>query len=239
MKASRADQRSLIDVAGLDGVIGKLRYELANLPIDVEITDASEVCSKYDKLLASQERKIADIKKLMSVAEANISDLQATIASKEEKLNAGTGMDSRQLMVLQSEIEGHRSVVDEREIDLLSAMEDLEDIEDSYAGHLKERQVAGERLSGLTAQRDAQRARLNDDIADASRQRQEIAASIETKLLAVYEEARVSGGGLVTVSDDGQVDGGMSLSVTEMEAVKALGEDEVYLSDEGALVLKA
>lgn len=92
----------------------------------------------------------------------------------------------------------------------------------------------------LSGRRDRDVASLQSQIDEVRSRRDALARRIPSDILDAYEESRSMGGsGVVVMREDGSVDGGMDLSMIEIERVKALPADQVYVTeDTGAVVIR-
>lgn len=102
--APRADQLQLLDVAQLDAQIKRLRKDDESHPLRAEIGKLMNLVAAKSREIAQTEQDLATAEKNLRAASAKTADLADVIAEKEQRLQAGVGMDSRQLLTLQSEI---------------------------------------------------------------------------------------------------------------------------------------
>lgn len=240
MKATRTDQKALIELNRIDNELGRVRHELSSLTFQADIDAVNLEKDQHRAHVSALEQRHADIEKQIRVLDAQSQDLEAVIASKNAKLESGEGMDSRQLMVLQSEIEGHVQARDAADTEQLGLMEDLEDLEGSITADHDELASLDGKIAELDSHRLEAESELNAVMASLVEQRREQASTIDPKLVRAYDESRAVGGGIVIMQPDGTVDAGMGLSTVEFEQFKAMGEDEVFISeDTDAIVIRA
>lgn len=241
MKATRDDQRSLIDLASIDRELGKLNHTLSSLAVYAELEDAESVLGVHMKQAAERASRKPALESAIADCGVRVEKLNSSIARKQGQLDSGENMDSRQLLVLQGEIDGLKESRDEIELAELDAMQELETLDEEIAADNEETA----RLSGvrdaLIERRDREVAELGAQIDEVQSRRRSAAAAIAQPVVAAYEESRAMGGsGVVIMNADGTVDGGLDLSVTEIERIRALPDDEVYLTeDTGAVVIRA
>ena len=91
----------------------------------------------------------------------------------------------------------------------------------------------------LTAKRDAEFARLDEEIESLENQRADLAGTIEAPLLADYEAVRSSTGGLGAVALRGRtVDGGaVEISPQELARIVAAPAEEVIHAEENDVIV--
>lgn len=241
MKATREDQQSLIELLGIDRELGKLNYALSTLPVYGELEAAESALGAHKKQATVRASGTTAIEKMMAECGVKVEQLNASIERKQGQLDSGENMDSRQLLVLQGEIDGLKGTRDEVEMAELEAMQELETLEELIEADKNETERFTEVRDGLAARKAQEVADLEEQIAEVRSRRGALAATIAVDVVEAYDESRSMGGaGVVIMKTDGTIDGGMDLSVTEIEKVRALPEDEVYLTeDTGSLVVKA
>lgn len=240
MKATVAEQDLLQELAGIDAELGRLRHAVENLPVIEEITraesDSATVGAQLTRLIARRD----ELGKEMRQHEVEAERLSAIAEEKKERLDAGTGMDSRQLLALQKEIEHHLQAAEEAENLQLEAMEAHESISDDIArGEARAAELTAT-LTKLLERKESELAELNSQIEVATDKRTATTAQISKPLTDAYDEARaLTGSGIVLMRPDGTVDGGMGLSMTEIDQVRSMPEDEVFIVEEtSALIIR-
>lgn len=240
MKASLEQQQSLIDLARIDGELGKLRHRLGTLPIYDELRAAEEQLASHEVATKRRAARREPLEQALADAETKVEQLSSAIDRKQQQLDSGEGVDSRQLLVLQTEIDGFKETRDGVEMEQLDAMEQLETVEADAVSDEQTRVKLDEARHALQQRRDGEVAEFEAEIAGVVANRATCAANIPPALVEAYEESRGMGGsGVVVMKSDGTVDGGMDLSVIEIEAIKVLPIDEVYLTeDTGAVVVR-
>ncbi|WP_054953474.1 zinc ribbon domain-containing protein [Flaviflexus massiliensis] len=240
MKATAEEQQALIELARIDGELGKLRHLLATLPVCEELAAREEKLATHEQQTEKRASRGAPLEQVIADLEIRVDQLNAGIDRKQHQLDSGEGVDSRQLLVLQSEIDGLVEVRDAAEMEQLEAMELLEQVQADARWDEETRKELDSQVAHLQSRRDSDVAQLEKDIEATIYTRTRCAGSIPAQVIDAYEESRSMGGtGVVVMKSDGTVDGGMDLSVVEFEAVQALPADEVYLTeDTGAIVVR-
>lgn len=241
MKATLDQRQALIDLKACDSEIGKLRYELAHLPIYATIADLTESMTQADANVARIEADTEAATAEITARDPKISELAAQISRKQAQYESGEGMDSRQLLVIESEIATLTEAKDGLEGEQIEFMERLEELEGAYTEATGHRAGLDTQLTEATAEKNSIEADYASKIAAATARRDQFAEIVGQSILAAYDESRALGGaGVVVMDGDGSVDGGMDLSVTEINEINALDPDELYLTeDTGAIVLRS
>lgn len=194
MKAEVAQQRALLDVAGLDGELNRLAHRGARLPEQ----------QRHGEL---ERRRRAGADRLAALA-ISLGDLDAEIAKLESEveavrrredrdrglLHSGAVSDSRQLSDLQRELDTLERRQASLEDSLLEVMERREQLgADHAAGRAGLDGVEAE-LAAAREALDAALAGVEQSRAQAAARRADIAAGIDAGLLDLYERQRAASG---------------------------------------------
>lgn len=240
MKATREEQQALLTLAEIDREAGKLNYALSALPIYSELEAAEAALSSHAKRARETVDRRPHIETTINDCGARVEQLSATINRKQGQLESGENMDSRQLIVLQGEIDGLKESRETIELEELEAMERLDALESEIESDALELSRLASVRDDLSGRRDRDVASLQSQIDEVRSRRDALARRIPSDILDAYEESRSMGGsGVVVMREDGSVDGGMDLSMIEIERVKALPADQVYVTeDTGAVVIR-
>ncbi|OAP85247.1 hypothetical protein A4H34_09050 [Peptidiphaga gingivicola] len=232
-KAPAKEQLKLLDIAELDKTISKLDRKNEKHPLRQELGTLINVsAARARDKEAAQERAQAAREKLEAAERASAA-LRGQIDDKEAKLNSGAGLTSRDLLVLQDEIAGLRGMLEEAseaEFAALDGVEKAEAAVDALSAEIE--RIKDEVLRG--------RSELEDDVASilaererVQAERDELFAPLSPSLKDAYERSRRTGGyAVIGMQPDGGTDAGISLSPVEVAQIKALPEDEVYLSED-------
>lgn len=231
--APAKEQLKLLDVAELDKTISKLDRKNEKHPLRQELgTLINASAARARDKQAAQERAQAAREKLEAAERASAA-LRGQIEDKEAKLNSGVGLTSRDLLVLQDEIAGLRGMLDEAseaEFAALDGVEEAEAAVDALSAEIE--RIKDKVLRG--------RSELEDDVASilaerekVQAERDELFAPLSPSLKDAYERSRRSGGyAVIGMQPDGRTGAGISFSPVEVARIKALPEDEVYLSED-------
>ncbi|USR80083.1 zinc ribbon domain-containing protein [Arcanobacterium pinnipediorum] len=238
--APRADQLALLDVVELDSAIARLNRDNLRHPLREEVGQIMNLIAAVGREIVQAEEDLQASQAALDEASAASERARAVVVEKEQRLNAGTGMDSRQLLTLQSEIETNRAQLEEAENAEYEILEQLEKLESQLAD-------ARERHTNLNAELVKQRALLEDDVDDIERQRNDIQIRRDSiygvlaePLKRAYEHA-VAHGGLTVIAlrPDGSTSGGVELSPIEVSQIRQSDPDTFHISDDyGCIVIR-
>ncbi|MDO4900058.1 zinc ribbon domain-containing protein [Actinomyces sp.] len=236
--APLSQQRLLIDLQKVDSQLARITHERKHLPV-LERIEATVA-----QLKTNRRRAV--------VAAAALQEAQATAKTREEevdqvvhraqvlreRLSSGAAA-ARDLPAIQSEIDqlGRRqAVLEEAQIEAMEALESARAEADAAAEEEQTIRAGGREL---TAERDAEFARLDAQIAQARAERVDLAAAVGDALLAEYESVRASTGGLGAVALHGRrVEGGsVEISPQEYARIMSAPEDQVIHAEENDVIV--
>ena len=198
-----AQQRLLIDLQDLDSHLARLRHERKHLPVLTRIEAVIE------RLKANKRAAIrAEVGQVVRRAEV-----------LRERLHSGSSA-ARDLSAIQGEIDqlGQRqSALEEAQIVAMEALDSARQEAERLSQEEAEIRAAGREL---TAKRDAEFARLDEEIESLENQRADLAGTIEAPLLADYEVVRTSTGGLGAVALRGRTVEGGAVEISPQELAR-------------------
>ncbi|XCB29938.1 hypothetical protein RQN30_00155 [Arcanobacterium hippocoleae] len=233
LTAPRAEQLRLLDIAELDSQIARIKAQIRNHSLKNEIAVLNtELNTLKQQLAAAAEAKLNAEDAARSLAAQN-SDLAVKVAAKESQLRTGTGMDSRQLLALQQEIDSARAKINQISDAEFSHLEQIET-------HTSEIESLNSEIAGNNAKLAQTQSQLEIELADFTVQLHELNhkresefSTISESLAKVYETARISGGlAVIGVQRNGDSTGGVEISPTELASLKSADPDSVYISDD-------
>ena len=241
MKADVAQQRSLLELAEVDGELNRLAHRATHLPEQ----------QRYEEVQAEQRAAVDR----MSAVVLALEDLDAQVAKLESEVDAvrrredrdrglldsGSVSDSRQLGELQHELGTLERRQASLEDTLLEVMERREQL---AADQTREKAAGGTLEQDLNAARQA-RDEVLADVEQArterAARRAELAAALDADLLGLYERQRGTSSGVGA----GRLLGGrcgacrIELDRGELARISAAPQDEVLRCQEcGAILLR-
>ena len=240
MKAEVAQQRLLLDLAGLDAELIRLGHRATHLPEQ----------QRYQEL---ETRRGAVADRIATVAIA-LEDFDAQIAKLESEVDAvrrredrdrglltsGAVGDPKQLEELQHELGTLERRQASLEDTLLEVMERREQLASDQAGEQSALDGVDSDLAAARQARDAALAEVEQSRTETAARRAEVAAGVDAELLTLYERQRSKSG-----IGAGRLQGGrcgacrIELDRGELARISAAAEDEVLRCDEcGAILLR-
>jgi predicted nucleic acid-binding Zn-ribbon protein len=236
MKAEVAQQRSLLEVAELDGELAKMDHRAGRLPerADIERIHAEQVAAN-DRLGALQIA-LQDLDSQVSRFESEIDGVRQREDRDRSLLQSVA--DSKQLTELQHELDTLQRRQTSLEDSLIEVMEHREQLQNQRAA---EEAV----LEGLQSDLAAAQQALDTTLADIdhhrrvhSSRRDEITADLTPDLLALYERQRSGGGPGAALLQGGRC-GACRIEIDrgELARISAAADDEVLRCPECSAIL--
>ena len=224
--APAQEQLKLLEVAELDKSIARLDRENEKHPLRQELGALINASAARARDREAAREHAGAARSRLADAEAASASLRDQISDKEAKLNSGVGLTSRDLLVLQEEIDGLRRKLDTASDVEFAALDEVERAEAEVQKLSREiDDVKDKVLEG--------RARLEDEVASIMAERSRIQAERDALLKNIYEKSRQSGGyAVIGMNATGQTGVGIPFSPVEVAQIKALPEDEIYFSEE-------
>lgn len=194
MKADKAQQRSLLELAEIDAELSRLAHRAAHLPEQ----------QSYERISADQ-RAAADRAAVLGIS---LEDLDAQIAKLESEVDAvrkredrdrglldsGSVTNSKQLEELQHEL----GTLERRQASLEDTLLEVMERREQLAGDQAREQAAVDSLAqernAAEQARDAALAEVEQARAERGVRREEVAAGLDGELLDLYERQRETAG---------------------------------------------
>lgn len=239
MKADPTAQLRLLDLQAEDTAIAQLEHRRRSLPEHAALAEARTARARLGEDLVAARTRVGDLQLDMDKAESDLVPVRERQARDQQRVDAGTVTDPKQLGAMLDEI-AHlaRRISDLEDIEL-EVMEQLEAAtaeEGQKATALSELEDS---MRALIASRDAQVAELDAQLALHQGKRDGIALEIPNDLLALYDRIRARAGGLGAAELKGRRCGGCQIEATAsaLTAYAAAAKDEVLRCEECERVL--
>jgi hypothetical protein len=189
-------QLRLLDLQELDSGIDRLAIRRRTLPELAEIERLTARLRELGGELQTAETAKTDTARAQARLEADVEAVRTRAARDQGRLDSGAVSSPRELENLQSEIASLNRRRDTLEDELLELMEAAENAASAADALNAERaQVEADRAAALE-RRDAQWAGIDEDSAQQQASRAELAPSLPTELVTLYERIRASSGGI-------------------------------------------
>ena len=239
--APRADQLALLKVAELDAAIARLRRDDARHPLRDEVGELMNLIAARSREVTETEEHLAQVEAELDVASQKSMELAEAIAEKEARFNAGTGMDSRQLLTLQSEIATQRGFLAELTEAEYSLLEQVETVQDKLSGLIAGKRVLSETMVAKRTELEDAVSELHAEINILQGDRDSMYEPLDEDLKSAYDQAVKRGGiAVIKLFPNGKTSGGVELSPIEINQIKNGDPEQIHISEDyGAIVVRA
>ena len=238
MKASKSEQEKLLALQALDSSLDQLAHKLRNLTVSKILEEkTSEFAATRDLIIAAETEK-SDIKHELSRTEVDVEQVVSRIERDEKRLAEGQG-SPKELEQLQHELGSlakRRSELEEIELEVMVRVDGM----DSRIKELStKRDLLAKEIEELKVEKERSMAEIESAMKKNEQDRSELATTIASELLALYEKVRSSGDGVGAARlNNGQCDGcHLTMNAAELTRVKALADDEVVRCEECRRIL--
>ena len=233
-----AQQRLLIDLQDLDSRLARLHHERKHLPVLAHIESVIERLKTNKRAAIQADASLSEAKARATRSEDEVGQVVRRAEVLRERLHSGNSA-ARDLSAIQGEIDqlGQRqAALEEAQIVAMEALDSAREEVERLSREESEIRAAGREL---TAERDAEFARLDEEIESLENQRADLAGTIEAALLADYEAVRTSTGGLGAVALRGRIieGGAVEISPQELARIVAAPQDEVIHAEENDVIV--
>ena len=233
-----AQQRLLIDLQDIDSRLARLRHERKHLPVLGRIESVIERLKTNKRAAIQADAALSEAKTRVIRSEDEVGQVVRRADVLRERLHSGNSA-ARDLSAIQGEIDqlGQRqSALEEAQIAAMEALDSAREESERLKQEESDIRVAGREL---TAKRDAEFARLDQEIDSLEKQRADLAGTVERALLSDYEAVRASTGGLGAVALRGRtVEGGaVEISPQELARIVAAPQDQVIHAEENDVIV--
>jgi len=233
-----AQQRLLIDLQDIDSRLARLRHERKHLPVLGRIESVIERLKTNKREAIQADVALSEAKTRVTRSEDEVGQVVRRAEVLRERLHSGNSA-ARDLSAIQGEIDqlGQRqSALEEAQIAAMEALDSAREESERLKQEESDIRVAGREL---TAKRDAEFARLDQEIDSLEKQRADLAGTVEAALLSDYEAVRASTGGLGAVAPRGRAGAGgaVEISPQELARIVAAPQDQVIHAEENDVIV--
>jgi predicted nucleic acid-binding Zn-ribbon protein len=239
MKAEVAQQRSLLELTELDAELSRLAHRATHLP---QRAAHERVRAEHDAVndrLGAVRIAVEDLDGQVSRFESEIDSVRQREERDRTLLQSGA-TDAKQLSDLQHELETLERRQASLEDSLLEVMEHREELQAQLAAELRAIDALQVDLSTAQQALDVAVAEIDELRRQHSSRRDELAATLDPALSALYERQR-AGGGPGAGPLQGHRCGACRIEIGrgELARITAAAEDEVLRCPEcGAILLR-
>jgi predicted nucleic acid-binding Zn-ribbon protein len=231
-------QWRLLDVQAHDTRLAQLAHRRRTLPEHAEVERLTQLRRALADDIVVAKTSASDLRRELSKAEADVEQVRARVTRNRVRLEAGQGT-AKDLQAMQHELgtlAERQSVLEDAELEVMERLEGAEtrlgELEDQARG------VDAE-LDEVTGRRDAELARIDDEVLTEQGARADASAGVPGELLALYEKVRDAGGGVGAARLYQRRCEGCRLELTPVDIgrFRAAGEDAVLRCEECGRIL--
>ena len=239
MRADAAAQLRLLDLQGLDTVLGQLAHRRRGVPQIAELVALDARSGELRDHEIAVRTAVSDLEREMTKAEADVAQVRERIARDQVMLDAGSVASARQLEDLQHEIGNLARRVSDLEDAELEVMEKLEDAQARAASATAALNELAEQRQAAERARDAAFADIDLEVERVGGERARVAPEIPADLLALYDRIRADSGGIGAAPlHRGRCQGcQITLTPADLGRIRAEPADEVVRCEECRRIL--
>lgn len=193
MRIDPAAQLQLLDLAAVDLSLQQLTHRRANLPETKAIEQAEEELSTTQSRLMDLQTAHNDLGREMSRLESDTEAVRARQQRNSERMTSGAVKASKDLEAIEHEIATLKRRQGELEDQELELMERAEQIDADLALVTEQRAAIETRRDEATRARDAEWARIDEQLTAVDADRAELAGRLPGDLVTLYERVAATG----------------------------------------------
>jgi predicted nucleic acid-binding Zn-ribbon protein len=193
VKAEVEQQRSLLELAGLDAELSRIAHRATHLP---ERADYERIQSDH----ASADDRIASVRLAVEDLDAQVARFESEIDAVRQREDRDRSMldsgvtNAKQLSDLQHELETLQRRQSSLEDSLLEVMERREELQTRHSAESATIDGLADDLNGAQQALDSALADIESTRQQHSARRDELTAALNPELAALYERQRSAGG---------------------------------------------
>lgn len=239
-KAPQAEQLRLLDLQAKDSKLNQLQRQAATVRANPELAALAGQVAAAESELVTAATNLGDAERDLKRAEDDVQSVVTRLERDEQRLNSGTG-SSKDLTALQSEVASltrRRSDLEDIELEVMERVEAARTARDEAR---KRSDSVQARLMELESARDEELAKIDAERTQVQAARDELAASFEPALLAIYEKTLAKRGVGAARLFHGRSEGsGMELSPGDLADISRAAEDDVvFCPDSGCILVRS
>jgi uncharacterized protein len=239
VNASPDDQLRLLDLQALDSTLDRLAHRRRTLPELTEIEDLQARTARLADDIVLLETEDSDLSREQSKVDADVEQVRTRMQRDQQRLDGGQVGSPKELENLQSEIESlHRRQGELEDVEL-EVMEKREVVQGRLDELRREREQATLTLSETEQRRDTTWAEIDAETDKTGTQRAELATSLPTDLVDLYEKIRSSSAAVGAAAlHRGRCDGcHLQLNTTDLNRIREAAADDVLRCEECRRIL--
>jgi len=237
MKAEVVQQRSVLELAAVDADLSRLDYRAKHLDEQQRLDAIASECRDADDALAALRIAVEDLEGQISKFEGEIDSVRKREDRDRGLLDGGT-VDAKHIGELQHELDTLQRRQGTLEDSLLEIMERRESLQTDQAAQLARIADLQDGLAKATTARDEAMVVIDESRHQALSRRDELTASLDAGLVALYERQR-AGGGAGAGQLQGRRCGACRIEIDrgELARISAAPDDDVLRCPECSAIL--
>ena len=188
----KAEISNLVKLQARDDQIRALETRLAEIPKEVEELEREIATEK--KNLKAAEDALAESQKQQRAAEGELSTAEEKASKYQEQLMSVKSNEEYKAM--QKQIEVTKNEIGDLETKILQGLDTLEELEDQRGERERELKEGQIKVSGMEKELDAEKAKLEAELAERQKARKELLSTIPEDLFEEYQQIAKTRGGV-------------------------------------------
>ncbi len=227
MKATPAEQQTLLRLQEIDTRIAQLAHRLRALPQSAPLAELAAREDAVRRTRAEAVGVLEDARAELARIESDVQMVEARIARDGERLTHTSSV--KDVTALEAELVSLRKRLSDLEDQELVVMEKVEGAEGAVAAIDDERAGIAVEQQRLETERGEAAAVIETEREQATRDRGTVAGEVPEALLAFYEQRRERGAGVGAALLRQRTCGGCTITLTgnDLEQVRRAAPDEV------------
>jgi len=217
IRASRADQRRLLDLQEIDTAIRQLEHRRANLPEQKALDENAATLDEVTTEFSTSKDRLARLEKDQRWHEAEIATAESRRKTQDAQLYSGRLSTEREVDAVRAELSQLRVRKNDLEDALLEIMEQVEELEAAVT-RLRGRhgELTGQ-VDELTKARDEAALDIDAELEEQRGKRAEVATDIPDEAVAHYDDLRGRKQGVGVAALSRRTCQGCRLELTQVE----------------------
>jgi predicted nucleic acid-binding Zn-ribbon protein len=236
VKARPEDQLALLTLQDRDNHITQLNHARKNIAEQAELAEVTASLREFSQSLIAAQGVLEDAKIELSRIEDDVRVVDERIAKdKERESGAASAKDLQALEAELTSLATRKSNLEDIE---LVVMQSIEDAEVAVADVVVERDAVEARRIALANAVTSREAKIDAELASEISARNELASSLPTDLVELYERQRARYGiGAALLRRRITGGSGVELNSTDLDAVRAAASDDVVICPDSSCIL--
>lgn len=184
------DLDRLLELSDVDARRARIDASLADLPEQRAVEEAEERRDAATRLGDSLRVEVTTVEADQRRHEREIEQFQTRMAKEQERLYGGEVTNAREMQSVEAEIEATQRRIDERETQLLEAMEAAEDLSDRIDEAARTAAQTAAEITELEAERDRAAQQLLAEKAELDVERDRLRRELDEASLEAYDAVR-------------------------------------------------